>query len=49
MFAVMCFPYQYSDMVHLFTKPVPVISMVAGTVLWARPFFSEFSVYSAVM
>ena len=33
MFAVMCFPYQYSDMVHLFTKPVPVISMIRNKVL----------------
>ena len=33
MFAVMCFPYQYSDMVHLFNKPVPVVSMIRNEVL----------------
>ena len=28
----MCFPCRYSDMVHLFAKPVPVISMITNEV-----------------
>ena len=29
----MCSPCRYSDMVHLFAKPVPVISMIINEVL----------------
>ena len=29
----MCFPCRYSDMVHLFAKLVPVISMITNEVL----------------
>ena len=29
----MCYPCRYSDMVHLFAKPVPVISMITNKVL----------------
>ena len=29
----MCFPCRYSDMAHLFAKPVPVISMITNEVL----------------
>ena len=29
----MCYPCRYSDMVHLFAKPVPVISMITNEVL----------------
>ena len=29
----MCYFYRYSDMVHLFAKPVPVISMITNEVL----------------
>ena len=29
----MCYPCRYSDMIHLFGKPVPVISMITNQVL----------------